>query len=288
MDPNFFFSVNQLSQQRQAAQTIAARLHQEEQQKRHQAAIQNFRRQLLADANSAASSLQQSLELEPEWTFVRVNLILGRMDSNQCGPDSFEDLKDKEDAILTWRLLLNLREKLQAQLSPAQLERCQNCLRAIHTKYLIEVAEERLEGFHRYEALQVQIAAATQARRRLLGIRFWAWLGIGLVTGLSFLAFAFFIGFEPATVYLLVWILASGLAAFAVHLYIDRRMPQEMDLWIREAEYMANEAGIEDEGFWEAVREQFNGLPTQEAIQEALAEQDVVIEMVYVRGTRGD
>jgi len=123
MDPNFLFSVTQVSQQLQAAQTIAIQQRREALERQHKATLLDIRRLVLDNANKQASKLQESMELEPEKAVIQASLTLIEMDTTGCKPDAFDELKDKEAAVLTWRRLLNLREKILGQLTDAQIER---------------------------------------------------------------------------------------------------------------------------------------------------------------------
>lgn len=281
MDPGFLFTTSQVLQQAMATRSMAARLDQIEKEKQRLEDQKKQRRSMLVSAGKDGDTLLQLLSTQPAQVLVHATWILHSLDGMQVIPDSFEDLKEKEDCALVWRKTINIAEKARALLSPEQIIQCDQCLKAWSIQNLIRLTADRLDFYHAHEQIQSKLARAAERNHQVDIGRNFIWAGILVAAGIAAFISVSDFGAQAAPGILVLIALFFFAAVALVSIFVDLLRPKEIQLLEKRAQTYAIQACLADEQFWQTVREYFGRIPTSPDLQTAWREQEGFIKMIF-------
>jgi hypothetical protein len=279
MDPLFLVTLMQQMQQRNL---IAA----QGRQAAREAEILNQRREKLATARQYANQLVHESSNFPQPTFVRLQLFLKNLEYYGIVPDSFDDQQEKEDAVLLWRKLASLLEKCSSFLTADQLAQCQVCLDAMVMESFINTVANRLKAYEEYRQLKPKWKS-TWRKARVVAVSQKIWLVFMIIVASGFAALIVYkayigqIGSNAAAIALTIWILAISALGIKVYWVLESDNPEGLIAIDQRYHQLSAAAQVEDQDFWQAVTDKFDGIPTVAQLQQYWDEQEAKIRLVF-------
>jgi hypothetical protein len=268
MDPNFIpILFSQLAQHNQIMDVAKQQAQEEHDQ---QALLEN-RQKLFADAKAESDALLQESSSNPRQVFVRCQLICYNLDNLKVVPDSYEGQKEKEDVALLWRKLIGFSDKCRKLMTQEQFEQCTKCLDAIWMQGFIRAIAERLGAYNKVEEMKAELEKKRERYKKLRR----SWFGVLAALSASVLLYLSGKNILAESEGFIVFVaIELGGIALIVHLWFKSKF----DI-INNAS--RNYLGRDGEEFWKRVKEKFNGIPTEEMLQQSWKIQEEIIKAVF-------
>jgi hypothetical protein len=276
------FLLAHFMQQHQQRQLIVA----QGDQAMREAEILKNRRGLLLSAQQHATQLVQESSTYPQRTFVRLSLVVRNLEYYGVVPDSFEDKQEKEEVVLFWRRLSNLWDKTRSLQTDEQLAQCQDCLDAYGMEYFLQTVANRLKPYEEYQAIKPRCEEVWRLSRQLSRYQNVS-SGVVIFLILGYMAFIFYVmytssgGVNPVSVVLAVLLFVSVGIVYWVYERFESRRPQDLKELDQRFHQLSAAAQIDDQEFWQSVKDKFDGIPTMEQLKQSWDEQEAKIGLIF-------
>jgi hypothetical protein len=251
-----------------------------------EAEILKSRRELLLSAQQHATQLVQESSTYPQRTFVRLSLVVRNLEYYGVVPDSFEDKQEKEEVVLLWRRLSNLWDKTRSLQTEEQLAQCQDCLDAYGMEYFLQTVANRLKPYEEYQAIKSRWEEAWRLSRQLSRYQNVS-SGVVIFLILGYMAFIFYVmytgsgGVNPVSVVLAVLLFVSVGIVYWVYERFESRRPQDLKELDQRYRQLSEDAPLEDQEYWQEVKDKFGGIPTWEQLKQSWDEQEAKIGQIF-------
>mgnify|MGYP001593849067 CR=1 FL=1 len=111
------------------------------------------------------------------------------------------------------------------------------------------------------------------------------WVIIAIVADITFLIYSNQVGFEYAASVMIYWILAGCGIGVVTRLIWDKHLPKDLNkLEQTVLESFAN-AGLDEQAFWQTVKDRFGCIPTTEQMETIWIEQEGMIVEIFGKPT---
>ncbi len=281
MDPSFLMGIAHTVQQNQIVKGAATQILQEQDEKKREEKLLEYRRDMLITAFNDSEYLLHQVNENPQKVFVQLHLLIWNMDHWKVIPDSLPELKEKEDTALLWRRLISLEKKCRDIMVKEQIDRCQDCLNAIAVENTIRTLSGRLEPYQNLQEIKPKIESAQKKNRKVDRYRK---IGFRVLAGLTLISFVIcgaLIGFQVAWINLPIWLMADAFFIAVGYIVFECFRPRGYKILENQYEILSRHASIDDEDFWNAVSEYFGGIPTTEQLHQSWNEQEEKIQAIF-------
>lgn len=280
MDPGLFVAAVQSLNQHRLAQSAALLSRQQREEEARRIKLQEYRQELIDTAKKDTRDLLEQSKDFPQRAFVNTQLFLRQLDTFDVKPESFDDLAEKEEAVLIWRKLLNISEKAKSQLSKDQEQQCLDCLKAVSIESFIKVVASFLDPYQKYQAINQQIEHAKMKAAKKRGFQWISWLGILIIW------FAFFLlltigNFPSLIIEAVFWPLTVVMVSFLFYLLLvgeGTKETKKLNFSLKKNYALAN---LDNVDFWNQVEEMFEGIPSVEQLKNTWNEQEMIISKIF-------
>lgn len=281
MDPSFLLATTHVLQQNQLIRAQAARELEEQNEQNRKIALLEYRREKLSSINTKTNALIPEVDQKPLQTLITLQVILNRMSDQGIAPDSFEDEKDKEDAILLWRKLINLVDKCNLELSEEQLNKCLECMDAIYISRLIEDLNPVLDAYVSYFEKISDFELKKKKKKKQANLQKLLIVITTTIFTLGFIFYSWLVTLRTAAPFLVVWILVGLTILMVGYHLLDRKIPKDLFPLENELSELYKNGVVEYDGFWSVVKERFNGIPTHDDILKRQEEANKIIGEIF-------
>ncbi len=281
MDPSFWFAYVTSAQQLQMARSAAQRAMQEQNEAAQKAAILENRRKLLSEIDQESKQHEKEASRSPQKTYIQTIIQMNGLHQNGVVPDSFEELKEREDAALLWRKLANLADKCKSNMTPEQLAQCNKCMDAIWRQMFIQAVSARSNPYLQFQQVKPLLDKARLATRKINRYQVILWMSLVFIGILGIVVYALSVDADRANNGLIVWVVALGAIGLAGHLAFEGKRPKDILKLEYQAQQLSSEAGLQDEEFWKLVVEKYGELPTIEQLQADWGAQSAIIGEIF-------
>jgi hypothetical protein len=281
MDPSFVFLAANLMREKQLANIGAQQASYEESEAEKKQNLSKKQHEILETFRNESTDILHLVSVNPEKAFVRAQIALSVLDSWKVIPDSFEQLKEKEQAQLVWRKLLNISEKCKKQLSSEMLDNSKKCLNAVSMEHFLRVAAKRLNAYQKYLELGRKIDSYKSIRKKV--DRDFILISIAIVIISLFLSIWLQIVFGVLSnpVWTGITIALMSILELTVGMILMRRLPKDISQITQMRTQYSQEAGLDDSGFWENVKAIFGTIPSDEQLLQKWEEQEAIIQPYF-------
>jgi hypothetical protein len=220
-----------------------------------------------------AGELVAQATMHPEESLVRVQFILCRLQLLGIRPELLPSQKEWEDLILLVRRLVNLSEKLQQEMSPDQLEKCNIILQAPARLKLARCLAIRLDAYNRYQGL---LPSCQQAFRKDKRLKTYQSVGIIGCWVLAIITYMLLKSNKNSNDLMCAFILGPMASMIIINQIHKQRA--EIGVLRTEVDELASAAGADDQEFWDLVRNEFGNIPTSRQVKKYEEEQSAIIK----------
>jgi hypothetical protein len=281
MDPTFLIASTDLVRQNLAGRAAAVHMQEEKNAQLREEQLLEQRRKVLSAVSQESHGLVRESNDMPARVLVQVHIAASNLNYWGVVPDSFTDLKEKEDAALLWRQLSSLEKKCKENLTPQQIEACKNCLNAMALQNLIGTVAHRLTPYAKLQELKPKVEALRQKNEKISVLRNASRTGIVIIGALTYVYGAVTVGKGGALGLLIPWILATYTTTMIANYLFETLRPKDAKPLDSRYQMLAYESGIDDVEFWKMVTDRFGSVPTEEVLQQAWKEQQRAIEIIF-------
>ena len=278
MDP---FLLGALSNEVRLMQANIAAGRLEAEKQAEQERLHQWKREVITEVSAEAANVVREISQKPLPSFVKVCLYLHDLEIDEIVPDAFEDMQEKEDAILLWRKLENLHKTLRSNLTEDQIEVCQKCLNAIGMRRFIKFIDPYVRASEEFDKVELEWKAAHKRLKEVKQKETKILVGIGAANVVTFGIACFLKGLEAAAPYLILWVMCTVFICIALWVWLDSRRPKNIKGIDCKYNQLYEQAGIDNDQLWENIEEAFDGIPTQDDLVKRWKEQEPAINAVF-------
>ena len=207
--------------------------------------------------------MSRSPSSNPKRTYVLLLLLGYNLEESGVVPDSFEDQQEKEEVVLLWRKFISLHEKCRSYLTADQLAQCQECLEAIGMQVYIETIARRLQAYQEYQQLK-PIWNKTRRNTKIAALVGSAFMALTLSIMMVVIVSLSSTPKYGVNVKIMVGLITFLVVFFMLFLFGNFDYSESID---QRYHQLSEDAHLEDQAYWQEVKDKYEGIPTMEQLQ---------------------